>query len=287
MLDLSWYRLLYESCITSNFSTVGKRGANFKTSMGYFQVRGYAAAESPSFAGSHLFAYNYTQSPKSPIQLVQDSSPRSLSQSHLYLQRKMSTETKPQNASSSSSPKFTQSTALRKASAIGMIILLYTAATPFSPIVWLTTELEGSFFLDRLLAGVLLFSALYFQWRISKQEFPVAICLPTSTGRQTISNGNITQTSSEFVWLYRPTEYWKYVGTEAAMLGVAEFGNVEIVRRGVVSGVIAVLWAVGWFVTPESVKREGWEYVKRIWFWIALDEIMRIGSRGAGRRSRW
>lgn len=77
------------------------------------------------------------------------------------------------------------------------------------------------------------------------------------------------------------------MGIEAAMLGLAEFGKVELVRRGMVSGVIAALWAVGWFVTPDSVKREGWEYVKRIWFWIALDEIMRIGSRGAGRRRRW
>jgi hypothetical protein len=166
-----------------------------------------------------------------------------------------------------------------------MIIFLYTTATPFSPIAWLTSEIEGSFFLDRLVAGALLFAALYFQWRISSQTYPVAIYLPTGD-RQTISNGNISNTSGDLVWLYRPSEYWKYVGAEAAMLAVAEFSNVENLRRGLVSVVILALWAVGWFVTPERVKSEGWEYLKRIWFWIALDEIMRVGSRGPSRRWR-
>jgi hypothetical protein len=191
----------------------------------------------------------------------------------------------PQDAPSSG-PTHVQSTFLRKASAVGMIILLYTAATPFSPVAWLTSGSEGSFFLDRLVAGALLFAALYYQWRIAGQTPPVAICLPTG-GRTTISNGNISKSSGDLVWLYRPTEYWTYVVAEAAMLAVAEFGNIETLRRALVSLVILALWAVGWFVTPERVKREGWEYLKRIWFWIALDEIMRIGSRGMGRRRRW
>jgi hypothetical protein len=195
---------------------------------------------------------------------------------------KMSTESDAKNAS----PKFTQSTTLRKFSAFAMILLLYTAATPFSPIVWITYEVEGSFFFDRFLSGVLLFSAMYFQWRIAKQEFPVIISLSAGSSRQHISNGNITQARGEFVWLYRPEVYWQYFAIEAAMLGVAEYWKVELLRRALVSAVIAVLWAVGWFVTPERVKKEGWGYVKAIWFWIALDEIMRVGSRGT-RRRRW
>ena len=72
------------------------------------------------------------------------------------------------------------------------------------------------------------------------------------------------------------------------MLGIAEFGGVEFVRRGLVGSVILLLWAVGWFVTPDRIKREAWEHIKRIWFWIALDEIIRIGSGGyGGRRRRW
>jgi hypothetical protein len=191
----------------------------------------------------------------------------------------------PQDAPSSG-PTLVQSTFLRKASAVGMIILLYTAATPFSPVAWLTSGFEGSFFFDRLVAGALLFAALYYQWRIAGQTSPVAIYLPTG-GRTTISNGNISKSSGDLVWLYRPTEYWTYVGVEAAMLAVAEFSDIETLRRTLVSLVILALWAVGWFVTPERVKREGWEYLKRIWFWIALDEIMRVGSRGMGRRRRW
>jgi len=189
----------------------------------------------------------------------------------------------PQEARSSG-PALIKSTALRKASAVAMIILLYTAATPFSPIAWLTFDIEGSFFFDRLLAGAILFAAIYFQWRIASQTYPVAICLPTGT---TISNGGIRNNGGDVLWLYRPTEHWKYAAAEAAMLAVAQWGRVELLRKALVSVVIVALWAVGWFVTPERIKREGWEHLKRIWFWIALDEIMRVGSRGAGRRRRW
>ncbi len=185
-----------------------------------------------------------------------------------------------------SGPTLIQSTLLRKASAVGMIILLYTTATPFSPIAWLTSEFEGSFFLDRLVAGALLFAALYFQWRIATQTHPVAISLPTG-GRSTISNGNLSQSGGDLVWLYRPSEYWKYVGAEAVILAVAEFSDAEMLRRPLVSLVILALWAVGWFVTPERIKREGWEHLKRIWFWMALDEMMRDGSRGVARKRRW
>jgi hypothetical protein len=177
-----------------------------------------------------------------------------------------------------------ESTGFRKFSSIPMIILLYTAATPFSPISWISYDLEGSFFLDRLLAGVLLFAAVYFQWQLAAQTYPVAICLPTGP-RQTIRNGRVESNSGggEVLFIYKPAEYWKYIAVEAALLAFAEFGGYEIWRRGITSLVVAALWSVGWFVTPESVKREGWEYVKKLWFWIALDEVMRIGI-GAGRR---
>jgi hypothetical protein len=204
---------------------------------------------------------------------------------YTLIPKKMVKKAQPQDARPSG-PTLIQSTFLRKAAAVGIIILLYTAATPFSPIAWLTFENEGSFFLDRLLAGAFLFAAMYFQWRIAGQTYPVAICLPTG-GRSIISNGNISRTSGDIVWLYQPSEYWKYLGTEAAMLALAEFSNAESLRRVLVSVVILALWAVGWFVTPERIKREGWEYLKKIWFWIALDEIMRVGTRGLGRRRRW
>ena len=91
------------------------------------------------------------------------------------------------------------------------------------------------------------------------------------------------------VFIYKPVEYWIYVGIEAALLGVAEFAGHEIWRRGLVSVVVAALWSVGWSVTPERIKKEAWEYVKSIWFWIALDEVMRVGMgrMGGGRRRRW
>ncbi|KAI9641248.1 hypothetical protein NHQ30_010048 [Ciborinia camelliae] len=185
------------------------------------------------------------------------------------------------------SSQFLKSTGFRKFSAVAMIILLYTTATPFSPIAWVTSGLEGSLFLDRLLAGALLFAAMYFQWRIAVQTYPAAIILPTGS-RTMISNGNLVQTNGDVIWIYQPSKYWKYAVIEGLGLMVAEWAGVEHIRRGVVSMVIAALWIVGWSVTPESTKREGWEYLKKIWFWIALDEIMRVGRGGGGvRRRRW
>ncbi|KAM0157222.1 hypothetical protein ACHAQE_006022 [Botrytis cinerea] len=185
------------------------------------------------------------------------------------------------------SSQILKSTGFRKFSAVAMIILLYTTATPFSPIAWLTSSIEGSLFLDRLLAGALLFAAMYFQWQVAVQTYPVAIVLPTGN-RTMISNGKIVQSTGDVVWVYEPSKYWQYVLMEGLGLIAVERAGVELIRRGVVSVVIAALWIVGWSVTPERTKRQGWEYLKKFWFWIALDEMMRVGRGGSGmRRRRW
>lgn len=167
-----------------------------------------------------------------------------------------------------------------------MIVLLYTAAMPFSPIAWVSYSLEGSFLLDRLLSGVLMFSAIFFQWQLAAQTHPVAICLPMGN-RQTIRNGVMESVSAggELLFIYKPASYWKYIGAEALLLGVAEFAGHEIARRCIAALVVGALWGVGWFITPDRVRKDGWEYVKQLWFWIALDEIMRVG-RGSGLTQR-
>lgn len=179
---------------------------------------------------------------------------------------------------------------LRKVSSVAMIILLYTAATPFSPFAWITSGVEGSLLLDRFLAGVLLLGAVYFQWRIAAQAFNVAISLPTGS-RQVVRNGRIETTSGggELVFIYKPADYWKYMALEAAVLGGVEYANREIWRRCIVSGVIAALWGVGWHVTPQSVKNTAWDYLKWLWFCIAVDEVRRVGMGGGGRPGarRW
>jgi hypothetical protein len=43
------------------------------------------------------------------------------------------------------------------------MMLLYTAATPFSPISWLTSGLDGALLCDCLSAVALPFAAIYFQ----------------------------------------------------------------------------------------------------------------------------
>lgn len=143
-----------------------------------------------------------------------------------------------------------------------MIVLLCIAATPFRPIVWLASEIDDSLFLDRLLAGALLFAAMHFQWRVAVQTYPAAIMLPTGDST-VVSNGTLVKTTGDVIWIYEPPKYWKYALIEGLGLAVAEWAGVEYIRRGVVSVVIAVLWIAGWNITPEGTKREGWEYMKK------------------------
>lgn len=69
------------------------------------------------------------------------------------------------------------------------------------------------------------------------------------------------------------------------LLCVANWGGVEVLRMVLVCAVVGALWAVGWVVTPEKRKRWAWGYVKGIWYWIVVDEILGM-ARGQTRRVR-
>jgi hypothetical protein len=178
---------------------------------------------------------------------------------------------------------------LRRASAVALIVLLYTSAQPFTPFYWLLS-LEGSLLFDRFFSGALLLAGLYFQWQIASRTHPVACIIPRSKlgmSDTSIRGGNVgAKSSDDFVYVYQPSEYWVYAGAEAALLCVAEWGGYEMVRRGILIGVLTALWSVGWFVTPEWIKRQAWSTLKQIWFWLAVDELLRYGHRGGGRRGR-
>jgi hypothetical protein len=175
---------------------------------------------------------------------------------------------------------------LRRVSSIALAILLYTAAQPFTPAYWLF-NIEGALLLDRFLAGILLFSALYFQWQISSQTHPIAIIIPLPSSDATIQGGRVGGggQKSEFAWVWRPSEYWTYTLGEAILLALANWSDTEILRRLIVVSVIAGLWGIGWFVTPESMKRWAFGYIKTIWYWIVVDEILGM-ARGQTRRTR-
>lgn len=176
---------------------------------------------------------------------------------------------------------------LRRVSSIALAILLYTAAQPFTPAYWLLS-IDGALLLDRFIAGILLLSALYFQWQISSQTHPIAIIIPLPSSDATIQGGRVNSSQNgknEFAWVWRPSEYWTYAFGEVVLLVMANWSGIEVLRRTLVVGVIGALWGVGWFVTPESVKKWAWGYVKNIWYWIVVDEILGM-ARGGTRRTR-
>lgn len=90
---------------------------------------------------------------------------------------------------------------------------------------------------------------------------------------------------NEFVWIWRLAGYWAFAFWVMVGLVVANWCDVEGLRRGVVVGIVGGLWGVGWIVTTEYVKKWAWENVKRIWYWVIVDEILGM-VRGQTRRAR-
>ena len=75
------------------------------------------------------------------------------------------------------------------------------------------------------------------------------------------------------------------------MLVLAEWGPSEMLRRSLVSGVVAFLWVVGFAATPERYKRWAMAHIKAYLFVMVLDELRRVawsavGSNSNGRRAR-
>ncbi|KAK1982947.1 hypothetical protein LZ30DRAFT_589482 [Colletotrichum cereale] len=172
----------------------------------------------------------------------------------------------------------------RQVAALPLIALLYTAAVPFTPAAWVF-HVGGSFLFDRLFAGIVVLSACYFQWRVAGLAAPLAVFLPDPSGRSRVRNGRVERVPEPgFVW--HPDHYWPCVICEAVLLCVAEFGANELLRRGIICGVIAALWLVGYHATPESTRRWAYENIKSWLFWMMLDEMMRFGGRSYGARRR-
>lgn len=168
---------------------------------------------------------------------------------------------------------------------------------PFEPFAWMLGRLSGTFLFDRLLGGIILFSAFYFQWQIASLRASVIVHLPalTSDSGTRIQNGRVVKSEGSFtttpVWVWRTNLYWTFAISEAVLLILAEFGPSEMLRRVIVIPIVAGLWAVGFAATPESYKRWAWGHIKAYLFFMVLDELRRvawsaIGANSNGRRVR-
>lgn len=169
--------------------------------------------------------------------------------------------------------------------------LLYTTATPFSPLAWILGPHEGAFLFDRFAGGIILLSALYFQFKLASRTHAVVVTVPNPLAQPEtyVREGRLQRArwGPEFVFLYEPRRFFWYAGVEVGALLLGSVPGLEYVRRGVVLVVLAALWAGGWRVTPESTKRWAWGHVKWYWTWIAfsvLGDVYASGRAGARRR---
>ena len=173
------------------------------------------------------------------------------------------------------------------------MILLWNIALPFSPIAWVTGPNEGAYLFDRFVGGLILLCALYFQWKLSSLTHAVAITLanPFAQPETYIRDGRVQKATwgPEFVFLYDPRKYYHFVSVEVVLLLMAGVLRLEYLRRVVVLGVLAVLWAGGWNVTPRSTKRWAWGHIKWYWTWIVFDVLRDVYASGrtGGRRRRY
>ncbi|KAI1340048.1 hypothetical protein F5Y15DRAFT_62579 [Xylariaceae sp. FL0016] len=172
----------------------------------------------------------------------------------------------------------------RRFSSIPIIVLLYSAAMPFSPLGWFVS-LEGAFLLDTLLAGVILLCGCFFQWQIAGLNSPLAISF-SGPSRQTIRNGRMEAARGEMGFVWQTSNYWPYAICETMLLCLAEWGPSETLRRSIVCGILVGLWVVGWHATPQSDRRWAFEHIKAWWFWIILSELLHTGHTHRGRRAR-
>lgn len=180
------------------------------------------------------------------------------------------------------------SIATRRFTSILLVVLLYTAATPFQPFSWLL-QIDGSFLFDRLLAGILLLCACYFQWAIASLTASVIVKVP-SAGGTVIRDGRVEREHSTPLFLWRTADYWPWAVCEALLLAVAEWGPSELLRRAIVAVVVTGLWVLGLAATPASYKRWFWEHIKAYLFVLVLDELRNVAYGGGGgrrRRGRW
>ncbi|CAI6287537.1 unnamed protein product [Periconia digitata] len=173
-----------------------------------------------------------------------------------------------------------------------IIILLYTAAVPFTPVAWLVNGVEGAYLVDRFVAGIVLLCGCYFQWKISGIAYPTFITISNPLAQDSsnyIRNGRVgatpTAATTMYEFIYHPGDYLLYTGGEVLVLLFAEFAGFELLRRVIVCGVLGGLWVVGWSITPRSTKEWAWSHIKALWFWIVLD-VLRDSMFGGGRRRR-
>jgi len=184
----------------------------------------------------------------------------------------------------------------RRVFALPLIVLLWTAATPFTPVSWFMGSFSGALIVDRFVAGLALLCACYFQFQVSGLTHPIAVSVPNpfvQQSEQYVYNGRVRyrnpEVKTDVGFFYHPEKFWTYALAEAGVLLFAEFCRVEILRRALVLVVVSGLWMVGWMITPQSTKRWAWGHIKVFWFFIVWDLIRDVGFGGGGggrRRGR-
>ncbi|KAH7305137.1 hypothetical protein BKA65DRAFT_520950 [Rhexocercosporidium sp. MPI-PUGE-AT-0058] len=155
--------------------------------------------------------------------------------------------------------------AIRRISSVFLMGALLTILTPFAPFSWVIPA-EGPELLDTFMSPVLVLGALYSQWRIAGVVQPVAVEI------------------ADVVFMYRQVMYWQLAFLEIVICVAVNWGKNEIYRRFASVGVVAGLWAIGWFATPLKTKMVAWEHIKWIWTWMAFNEARRVVGGGGRRR---
>lgn len=187
----------------------------------------------------------------------------------------------------------------RRAAAIALALLLYTSASPFTPLSWLlqsdwTTTLDGPSIADRVLSPILLLGAALLHWYIAGvvQPLPLTLTVPDLArlaDAQGLNQQQQVPTATLVLGLWRPGYFWAGAAAEAAVLWALRYSDLvvaEVVRRSVLVGVVFAVWVVGWNALPWYRKQQAWALMKDYVIRLVMYEMMDMAFGGGRQRRR-
>ncbi|CAN8104713.1 unnamed protein product [Discula destructiva] len=188
----------------------------------------------------------------------------------------------------------------RRIAAVILALLLWTTASPFTPISWLiqsdwTTALDGPSIIDRVLGPVVLLGAAALHWYIAGavQPLPLTITVPDlralDAAQLNQQAGQNIPTSTLVLGLWLPGYFWAAAAAEGALLWTlrfADFAVGEAVRRSALVAVIASVWVLGWNALPWYRKQQAWALMKDYVIRLVIMEMVEMAFGGGRQRRR-
>ncbi|KAF3763831.1 hypothetical protein M406DRAFT_260927 [Cryphonectria parasitica EP155] len=194
-------------------------------------------------------------------------------------------------------PAQTPNLLLRRIAAVALGIFLFSTASPFTPVSWLTqhdyvTYLDGPRMVDRVISPILTMGAAILHWYIASvaSPLPLTLTVPNPGADVQVRDGQAHIVQNEIVLgLWLPSYFWPAMALEAALLWALRFGSFVValwMERGILAGIIFSAWVVGWNAMPWYRKEQAWALIKDYVVRLIIMEMVDAAFGGGRNRRR-